>query len=187
MAQLTSKIAAVHYRQGFDVGALLAAVVDRLRSENIAVGGLLQEPGISGSANCAMLDLVDIRTGERAKITQNRGKESRGCKLDEQGLMSMSHCIDAAISDQVDLIVVSRFGRAEAAGHGLLGCFADVVCAEIPILTAVREPYVDRWHEFHGGLAVELPPSADAVVAWFGSLDEIREKGLRGPQVELVR
>ncbi|WP_089172991.1 DUF2478 domain-containing protein [Bosea sp. AS-1] len=62
-----------------------------------------------------MLNLVDLRSGQRARITQTRGRESRGCKLDEQGLVALSHRIDASIADRVDLIVISRFGRAEAA------------------------------------------------------------------------
>lgn len=87
---------------------------------------------VPGSAKCRMLDLLDLRTGERARITQDRGSESRGCKLDEQALLSMAHCIESAIRDAVDLVVISRFGRAEAAGHGLLASCADVVCAGTP-------------------------------------------------------
>lgn len=159
-------LAAVHYTRGYDVSAVLMDVIVRLREEGALIGGLLQQPESLGSAKCLMLDLVDLRSGDRARITQNRGKESRGCKLDEEGLISLSHCIDTAIGDRVDLVVISRFGRTEAAGHGLLACFSDVVCAGIPLLTAVREPYVDRWREFHGGVAVDLPPSCDAVLDW---------------------
>ncbi|WP_316160921.1 DUF2478 domain-containing protein [Bradyrhizobium sp. SZCCHNRI20481] len=125
---------------------------------------------VPGSAKCRMLDLLDLRTGERARITQDRGSESRGCKLDEQALLSMAHCIESAIRDAVDLVVISRFGRAEAAGHGLLASCADVVCAGTPLLTAVREPYVERWRQFHGGLGAELPCSAEAVLAWFDAI-----------------
>lgn len=172
MLSLVQTVAALHYEQGEDVSTVIAAAVARLRGGGLQVGGVLQEPEATGSAKCRMLDLVDLRTGERARITQDRGRESRGCKLDEQGLLSMAHCIASAISDRVDLVVVSRFGRAEAAGHGLLACCAEVVCAGIPLLTAVREPYVERWRSFNGGLAAELPCSADAILNWFGSLSQ---------------
>jgi hypothetical protein len=78
----------------------------------------------------------------------------------------MSHCIDAAIRDRVDLILISRFGRAEAEGNGLLACFTTALCAGIPVLTAVREPHLTRWRDFHGGLGVELPPRREAVLEW---------------------
>jgi hypothetical protein len=170
MSSLVPTLAAIHYEQGEDVSAVLAAALVRLRRSGAEIGGLLQQPETPGSAKCRMLDLVDLRTGKRARITQDRGSESRGCKLDKQGLLSMAHCIDSAISDGVDLVVISRFGRAEAAGHGLLASCADVVCAGIPLLTAVREPYVERWREFHGGLAAKLPCSAEAVVDWFDAI-----------------
>ncbi len=166
MPTMSPMLAAVHYARGCDVSAVLLDVIGRLRKDGAIIGGLLQQPESLGSAECSMLDLVDLRSGERARITQNRGKESRGCKLDEQGLISLSHCIDTAIRDRVDVVVISRFGRAEAAGHGLLASFTDVVCAGIPLLTAVREPYEDRWRDFHGGFAVDLPPSCEAVLDW---------------------
>lgn len=164
-------LAALHYEQGFDVSTVLAEATDRLRQSGFLIGGLLQEAEtkISGSGRCATLQIVDLRSGQRARITQNRGKEARGCKLDEQGLVSLSHCIDEAVEDRVDLMVISRFGRAEAAGGGLLASFSRVVCAGVPLLTAVRPPYLERWGDFHGGLATELPPSADAIIDWFVS------------------
>lgn len=170
MSSLVPTLAAINYEQGEDVSAVLAAAIVRLRKGGAEIGGLLQRPETPGSAKCRALDLVDLRTGERARITQDRGSESRGCKLDEQGLLSMAHCIEFAVADRVDLIVISRFGRAEAAGHGLLASCADVVCAGIPLLTAVRDPYIERWREFHGGLAAELPCSADAILDWFESI-----------------
>ncbi len=170
-------LAAVHYTRGFDVSAILTNAIAQLRSQGLVVGGVLQEAETVGSSECSVLNLVDLRSGRRARITQNRGKESRGCKLDAQGLVSLSHCIDSAVSDRVDLIVISRFGRAEAGGDGLLACFTDVVCAGIPLLTAVREPYVDRWREFHGGFAVDLPPSSEAVLEWLCSTARKQETG----------
>lgn len=163
-------LAALHYEQGFDVSAVMLEAIAHLRKQGMTVGGLLQEAEVVGPGQCAMLNLVDLRSGQRARITQSRGKESRGCKLDEQGLVALSHCIDAAIGDCVNLIVISRFGRAEAAGDGLLACFTDAVCAGIPLLTAVREPYVERWQDFHGGFAVDLPASPEAVLNWFDTV-----------------
>lgn len=169
VAAMDPILAALHYERGVDVSAVLVEAIDRLRKLGVAVGGLLQEPEIAGPEPCAMLRVVDVRSSQHARITQDRGREARGCKLDEQGLVAMSHCIDNAIRDRVDLIIISRFGRAEAAGGGLLAGFTDAVCAGVPLLTAVREPYCERWREFHGGLAVDLPPSADAVLGWFRS------------------
>lgn len=166
-AVVVPRLAALRYEKSFDVSTVLSQAIARLRKQGITVGGLLQEAESGGSEPCAILQVVDLRSGQKARITQNRGKEARGCKLDEQGLVALSHCLDQAIDDRVDLVVVSRFGRAEAAGGGLLASFTAAVCAGVPLLTAVREPYLERWAAFHGGLAVDLPPSVDAVLSWF--------------------
>jgi hypothetical protein len=179
-------LAAVHYTQGFDVSAIMLDAITCLRKQGLVVGGLVQEAELVGTAQCSILSVVDLRSGQRARITQTRGKESRGCKLDEQGLVALSHCIDAAINDRVDLVVISRFGRAEAGGDGLLASFTDAVCADIPLLTAVRELYADRWREFHGGFARELPSSSAAILQWAGSLRRMEDGREREP-LELAR
>ena len=38
--------------------------------------------------------------------------------------------------------------------------------AGVPLLTAVRPPYIEAWSKFHGRLAVDLPSDFDAVLAW---------------------
>ena len=66
----------------------------------------------------------------------------------------------------VDLLVVNRFGRAESHGGGLLTCVSAAVSAGIPVLTAVREPYLAPWRAYHGDLAASLGPELDAVMTW---------------------
>ncbi len=163
-----AKIAAIIYQKNFHVSAVLQDAIQRLRDQGVMVGGIVQEAEDGGSAPSRALQIVDIRSGETSRIIQHRGKEARGCKLDEGGVLALSHCVDRAIADRVDLVVIGRFGRAEAAGGGLLSSFGEAVCAGVPLLTAVREPHIERWQEFHGGLAIDLPPLPDAVVRWFG-------------------
>jgi hypothetical protein len=86
--------------------------------------------------------------------------------LDERGLIAAAPAVDVAIAARVDLIIINRFGRAESRGAGLLPSLARAVAEGIPVLTAVREPYVDAWRQFHGGLATDLEPDIDAVVRW---------------------
>jgi hypothetical protein len=157
-------LAAVRYERGFAINPLLAGVVDELRRRGYRIGGLLQQAG--SDEDCAPLTLIDIRTGKRAVITQDRGKESAGCRLDPRGLADISHCIGDTLAAGVDLVVINKFGRAESEGAGLLACFAEVVVAGIPLLTTVREPYVEAWRAFHGGYASELPPCLETIVAW---------------------
>jgi nucleoside-triphosphatase THEP1 len=159
-------LAAVRYEQGVNINDTPHRVVMRLRGQAFVVGGVLQEIEGRGPERCASLSVVDIRSKKRATITLDRGSEARGCKLDARSLAGIAHCIDDAIACRVDLIVINRFGRAEAEGGGLLSCISDAVCAGIPVLTAVREPYVESWREFHGGLGMELSSRTESILVW---------------------
>lgn len=167
--QMTPILAAIRYEQGFDINGTLRQVVACLHDQAIVVGGVLQETEPMGPECCASLNVVDIRSGERERITQVRGREARGCKLDARGLASIAHVIRDAIDARVDLIVINRFGRAESEGGGLLSCIAEAVCAGLPVLTAVREPYIKPWYRFHGGLAMELSPCVESIAEWCNS------------------
>jgi nucleoside-triphosphatase THEP1 len=169
-------LAAVRYEQGFDINETLRRVVARLRDQEMVVGGVLQEIEAKRAKRCASLSVVDIRSEKRASITQDRGSEARGCKLDARGLVSIAHCVDNAIGDRVGLIVINRFGRAESEGGGFLSCISDVGCAGIPVLTAVREPYVESWREFHGGLGTELSPCIETIVDWCARLCRLSDE-----------
>lgn len=162
--ELPPRLAGVSYERGFAINSLLLDVVAELKRRRYRIGGLLQQA--ESDEDCARLMLVDIRTGKQALITQDRGKESSGCKLDPRGLADISHCINDAVAAGVDLVVINKFGRAESEGTGLLACFADVVVAGVPLLTAVREPYIDAWRSFHGGYSIELPARLESIVSW---------------------
>jgi nucleoside-triphosphatase THEP1 len=164
--ELTPVLAAVQYEPGFDINSALRAVVARLRERGVRVGGVLQEGEVVPHGSCAPLHIVDIRTGISERITQDSGRESRGCRLDPRGLAEIAHCLTDAIEAGTDLIIVNKFGRAESEGGGLLSSIADAVIAGVPVLTTVREPYVESWRTFHGGLATELSTSADAILRW---------------------
>ena len=164
---LAPGLAAIHYERDFDINGILRAAVKSLLARGATVGGVLQEAEFQPNDCCACLNIVDIRTGKAERITQNRGRESLGCKLDPRGLAAISHCITDAIDSNVDLIIINKFGRAESEGDGLLSCIADAVSAGVPILTTVREPYVAAWSAYHGGLAVEIPPRIEAILDWY--------------------
>ena len=159
-------LAAVRYEAGFDINRLILEVVTDLRARGHRIGGILQEFEAGADPSCQRLRVVDVRTRKAASITQDRGRDAQGCKLDPSGFADISHCITDAIDAGAELIVINKFGRAESEGGGLMSGIADAVAADIPLLTTVREPYLDAWRSFHGGLATELAPLKPAIIAW---------------------
>ncbi|MFM9847502.1 MAG: DUF2478 domain-containing protein [Hyphomicrobiaceae bacterium] len=130
-------LAAIAYQRGFDVDGLLLASCAELQSRGLRVGGVIQSSS-SDPAHCAsQIHVVDLRSGEAFNIWEDRGSCSRGCRLDERGLIDAEPSIMRSLADGVDLIVINRFGRAESLGRGLLGCFMAAVESGVSIVRHV--------------------------------------------------
>jgi nucleoside-triphosphatase THEP1 len=160
------RLAAIRYEAGFAIDEFLGRVADQLRAEQIRLGGALQENAPGGETRCAAMSLVDLATRKRFGISQDLGSQAEGCRLDAQGIAEFVVLFDRASQDNVELLILNRFGKAEAEGGGLRPVFARAMEADIPVLTAVRAPYADAWLQFHGHLASDLPTDVDAVLTW---------------------
>ena len=164
----TVRLAAIGYQSGFKIDDFLRHVTDRLRADHISLGGTLQENTGGGEGLCSAMTLIDLASQRRVKISQDLGLQSEGCRLDAHGLSEIGALLERTLDQQIELLVLNRFGTAEAEGGGLRSTFVRAIDAGIPILTAVRPPYIEAWAEFHGGLAVDLPADLDRVLAWCG-------------------
>lgn len=158
-------LAAITYERGFHIDDFLSDLVRRLSADGVRVCGLVQSN--DGIGNCGSMTLTDIASTEQFGISQALGSLSEGCRLDPRGLVEAGSRIEGAIAIDADLLILNKFGKAEAEeGGGLRTVVARAVELGIPVLTAVRPPYEQSWTEFHGGFATALPPDADAVMAW---------------------
>ncbi len=162
-----TSLAAVIYDKGFRIDDFMRAVASRLQAEGFCVGGVFQENFGDHESPCSSMTIVDLRTGERFGISQDLGVDARSCRLDPRGLVEAGVRLDAAIEAGADLLVINKFGVGEAeGGGGLRSTFAAAIDSGVPVLTAVRPPYGEAWRAFHGGLAVDLAPDLDQVLAW---------------------
>ncbi len=87
--------------------------------------------------------------------------------------------LDAAMHDGVDLLLLNKFGKGEAEGGGLRSTFAGAIETGVPVLTAVRPPYLEAWTAFHGGLAADLMPDLGEVLAWCRAAVQTRDAAPR--------
>lgn len=161
-----SLIGAIRYEFGFDVNRLLRQIAERLRERGVVLAGAVQDNVAVEDDCCAPMNLIDVRTARVVGISQNLGRHAQGCRLDQRGLADAAESISRAVATGVDLVIINKFGKAESEGDGLACCFAEAMAAWIPVLTSVRSPYIDKWEAFHGGMAIELPPSYDVVLRW---------------------
>lgn len=162
----TRPIAAIARGDGQDWQDLLAQMADGWRRDGLAVAGLLAENDHTGG-ECSAAFLRDIDTGRRFSIQLDAAPAGTACHLDTAGL-------DQACADLLprvgvaDTVILSKFGKTEAAGAGLLPLFAAAIAAGVPLLTTVSAKHVAAW----GALAADavwLDPAADAIRRWHRS------------------
>jgi len=169
----TVRLAAVVYQAGFQIDDFLTRAANLLRADHVKLGGAIQENARCAAGSCSVMTLIDLTSQSRIRISQDLGSQARGCRLDTHGLLEIGVLLDQTLDGDVELLVLNRFGKAEAEGGGLRSAFARAIQAGIPVVTAVKSTYTEAWSQFHGGLAIDLPPDLGPVLAWCG--DAVRE------------
>lgn len=159
-------LAAIRFGSGDDIDALLGSVVRRVKTEGFAVAGVLQRKVFDGPDCCSSTVLEEIGGDRVFRISQTLGTGSAGCRLDPQELTEAAGHLLSAISPSTDMVVLNRFGKGEADGHGFRSVIETACAFSVPVLTAVRQTYEAAWDEFTGGTAAMLNATVEDAVAW---------------------
>ena len=78
------------------------------------------------------MTLVDLTSRSRFRISQDLGSQAEGCRLDARGIAEIGPLLERTLNQDVELIVLNRFGKAEAEGGGLRSAFVRAMEAGIP-------------------------------------------------------
>jgi hypothetical protein len=133
----TVRLAAVVYDAGFKIDDFLTRVADRLGADRVIMAGVLQEN--AGDGVCSAMTLVDLASRRCFRISQDLGSQAEGCRLDAHGLAEIGALLDRPLGHDVELLMLNRFGKAEAEGGGLRSAFVRAMEAGVPVLTAARQ------------------------------------------------
>ena len=116
------------------------------------------------------MEAIDLMSGRGISFCQPLGSGAMACKLDAAGLAEAAVAVARAIEADVDLIVINKFSKQEAAGEGLRDELADAIAAGIPVLTAVPEKCLEAWVAFTGDIGTTLLCDRSAVEGWWRDL-----------------
>ena len=91
---------------------------------------------------------------------------------------------NSAISEGADLVVLSKFGKLEAARSGLADAFRAAIEADLPILTVVSPAAAEEWELFAAPWLFQfLDASPEALEGWVGAADaatRLRDRPVSG-------
>jgi len=167
-------LAAVLYRPEDDIDALLADFADALLRDGERVGGIVQRNLKDDTGRPNGMLVIDLLTGREISICQPLGRGATTCKLDPAGLAEASLAVSRAIAEDVALIIVNKFSKQEAAGHGLRSELAEAIIAGGPVLTAVPEKCLDAWRDFTGDRGTTLLCAPHVVGEWWREVSSRR-------------
>ena len=179
------KLAAVVYErgQGLVTDALLAAFALRLKRAGFKLAGAVQSNDRVANRSRCDITLEDLATGRRIKASDDRGPFAKGCRLDESALEDSVGMALSSLEPETDLVVINRFGKREAQGHGFRPMIEQAVLLGVPALVGLNRAHLEAWRAFGGEEPAILPPDLGAVSNWCaanvatrGSSDGARER-----------
>ncbi|HMK78255.1 MAG TPA: DUF2478 domain-containing protein [Xanthobacteraceae bacterium] len=161
---------------------LFRAFVSRWHASARIVGVIEENHGL-GERTCNGGYLRSIASGELFPLFQDLGSQSTACHLEGSGATSASAAIARDIAAGCDLVLLSKFGKLEAARGGLASAFAAAIEAGVPVLTAVSPAFSEKWAQFAAPLFTPLPADAAVLDAWWRA---IRGSACAAPPAERV-
>jgi len=159
-------ILAIVYSDGLAADRFISDLGYKSRDAGISVAGLVQNNKfIRDRAKCDM-EVEELASGVVLKISEDRGKEARGCRLDRGILSEAAALLSASLENGPELVVLNKFGKLEAEGRGLRDTLADAVQLGVPIIVGVPYRNLEQWRVFSGGLAEECPLGSSRLHEW---------------------
>lgn len=145
----------------------LAAVAATLETSGLRLCGTVQANTERADRPKCDMDLRVLPDGPTLRISEDRGALSRGCILDhgalEQAVAEVSRRLHGA-----DVLIVNKFGRREAEGHGMVPVIAEALDAGLSVLVGVNRLNIGQFLDFAGQMSLALPADVRQVADWCG-------------------
>lgn len=146
-------------------GAVVGRLAEAARARGLLVAGMVQKDERRPDRRRCDMSLLDLATGTEIPISQDRGKDARGCRLDHGALEEAAALAMRALCDErlPDLLVLSKFGKREIEGHGFRQLVEKAVELGVPVLVGVGSDHVAGFRDFAGdyGIVLDDPMAAD--------------------------
>ena len=133
MVDLPRPILAVVYTDGIVADRFLADLGYSLRESGLLVAGLVQlNSFVRDPIKCDM-EIEELSSGTVLQLSEHRGKEARGCRLDRSVLAEAAVLLNRALDRKPEVLVLNKFGKTEAEGGGVRDVLARAVEQGVPM------------------------------------------------------
>ena len=105
------------------------------------------------------------------------------CHFDGVGAVAAATAVESDITAGCDLVLLSKFGKLEIAGDGLVSAFRAAITAGVPLLTSVSPAHDEAWRRFVDQEFAVLPADPAAIDLWRQAVQTKIRRGLRIEQL----
>ena len=149
-----------------DTDLLLERLASRLSVRGARCVGTVQINTERADTRPCDMDVRVLPDGPVLRISQDRGPEARGCRLDADALETAVAHVAARLSAGADLLIVNKFGKHEAEGRGFREVMATAVDLNVPVLVGLNGLNRDAFEAFSGGAARQVAPDLTSLESW---------------------
>lgn len=92
----------------------------------------------------------------------------------------MAAQVERRLETQPAVLIINKFGKAEAEGHGLRGVIVTAVAKQIPVIIGLPLKNVDVWRSFAGEFACEFSEDMAEIWHWLHTVSPMgRSRSIR--------
>lgn len=153
---LSHPIVALVYDDGATVEPVLSKIVTALRARGLRVAGFLQHDRARADRTRCDMYLEDLASGALVAISEDRGADARGCRLDHDAMTRAESLCAISLDAAPDLLVINKFGKTEGEGGGFRPLMARALADGVPVLIAVPRRNLDAWRAFAGDMSRDI-------------------------------
>lgn len=175
-------ILAIVYSDGLAADQSISELGYKVRDAGIAVAGIIQHNQFIRDRTKCDMEIEELASGIVLKISEDRGKEAQGCRLDRGALSEAAALLSASIESGPQIVILNKFGKTEAEGHGLRDTLAQAVQLGVPVIVGVPFRNIEQWRIFAEGLAEECSIGSSRPYEWLLLHGfNVRETNARAP------
>jgi nucleoside-triphosphatase THEP1 len=161
-----------------DTDLLLSRLAERLAGRGLRTCGTAQINTARRKSGPCDMDVMVLPNGPVLRISQDLGREAKGCRLDAAALETAVGRVEATLSGGADVLIVNKFGKHEAEGRGFRNTIGEALARGMPVLVGLNQLNLDAFEAFTCGLADRLSPEAKALEDWiFAHLQNLARAG----------
>lgn len=159
-------ILAIVYSDGLAADRFISDLGYKIRGAGIAVAGIVQRNKFIRDRTKCDMEVEELASGIVLQLSEDRGREARGCRLDRRVLSEAAALLSASLENEPELVILNKFGKLEAEGRGLRDTLADAVQLGVPIVIGVPYRNIEQWRAFTEGLAEECSVGSSRLHDW---------------------